>query len=315
MILTSRSKFNAGFSLLEVLIAITILSFITLAIIAFTDSSIEKSLTVTAEDSEYLQVETAMARIEWDVSQAYSPLNFDIPMNPQNLTETEGQIYNQLADYYQGSVNFTMVSFDGLPIPLIQRPEKSTFIFFTTSNRRKVKNTKQSHFAWVKYELQPEPANDDTEGEISNGFLNPAPTGSKMLVRKMFTTNVYSKEEIEWENIKSQVLMRKVISVVFEFWNPKTKKWVENLDTIASGSNILHALRLTMKYYDSDNLEVTTMRIFRTLYPKFQPEDKYKFLKPQTGTTGANGVGQANTGGDAGGGGDSSDGGGGDTDD
>lgn len=285
--LISRSKFNAGFSLLEVLIAITILSFITIAIIAFTDSSIDKSLTVTAEDSEYLQIETAMSRIEWDVSQAYSPLNFDIPMNPQSLSESEGQIYNQLADYYQGSVNFTMVSYDGLPIPLLQRPEKSTFIFFTTSNRRKVKNSKQSHFAWVKYELQPaqDPSDDESEGEVLSGFQNAPPADSKILVRKMFTSNVYSRDEIEWDNLKAQVLMRKVISLVFEFWNPKTKKWVENLDVIPSGASILHALRVTMKFYDSDNVEVTTVRIFRTLFPKFEPEDKYKYLKPKTTTS------------------------------
>lgn len=284
----SRSKYNSGFSLLEVLIAITILSFITIAIIAFTDGSIEKSLKVSSEDSEYLQIETAMSRVEWDVSQAYSPLSFDIPMNPQNLTETEGQIYNQLADYYQGNANFSMVTYDGLPIPLIQKPDKSTFIFFTTSNRRKVKNAKQSHFAWIKYELQDNETtlSDEIGAKISPNFINPAPADSKIFVRKMLTNNVYTKKEIEWDDIKSQVLMRKVISLVFEFWNPKTKKWVDNLDTIESGTSLLQALRLTMKYYDADNIEVTTVRIFRTLFPKFKPEDKYKYLKPETSTAG-----------------------------
>lgn len=277
-----RYNNSRGFSLLEVLIAITILSFITLAIIAFTDSSIDKSISVTAEDLEYLQVETAMSRLEWDVSQAYSPLYFDIPMNPQGLTEQEGQIYNQLADYYQGSANFTMLSYNGLPIPLLRRLEKSSFIFLTTSNRRKIKNAKQSNFAWVKYELQSTPEEDSENPPIGTSFKAPAPIGSSILVRKMFTSNIYGREEIEWDIIKSQVLMRKVISLVFEFWNPRTRKWTENLDTISSGSNILHALRVTMKYYDPDNIETTTVRIFRTLFPAFDPEDMYRFLKPPT---------------------------------
>lgn len=281
MIQTLHSKNSKGFSLLEVLISITILSFISLAIIAFTDSSIDKSITISAEDAEYLQVETAMSRMEWDVSQAYSPLYFDIPMNPQNLSEEEGQFYNQLADYYQGSANFTMLSYNGLPIPLLRKPEKSSFIFLTTSNRRKIKNSKQSHFAWVKYELQTTPPEDIDNPAIGTSYKLAPPSDSNILVRKFFTTNVYSKEEIEWDNIKSQVLMRKVISLVFEFWNPKTKKWTENLDVIPSGSNILHALRVTIKYYDPDNVEVTTVRIFRTLFPAFEPEDMYKYLKPK----------------------------------
>lgn len=297
MIFNSRSKFQDGFSLLEVLIAITILGFITLAIIQFTDGSIDKSLTVTAEDAEYLQVETAMARLEWDISQIYSPLYFDIPMNPSNLTETEGQIYNQLADEYQSNANFTMVSYDGLPIPLFRRPEKSSLVLFTTSNRRKVANSKQSYFAWVKYELQDTPQEDiDAAVDGAVGFTAPAPEDSKILVRKMFTNNVYTKREIEWDTVKSQILMRKVINLKFEFWNPKTKKWVENLDVIPSGANKIHAVRVTLDYYDPDNIETKTVRIFRTLFPNFEPEDKYKYLKPKKPNTNLDRGGQTNTG-------------------
>ncbi len=291
LIPTLVSKNSKGFSLIEILISIVILSFITLAITSFTENSIDTSIKISAEDNEALQIETAMARVEWDVSQAYSPLYFDIAMNPQGLTEAEGQIYNQLADFYQGNPNFSIITFNGLPIPINQSPDKDSFVFFSSSNRRKVKNSKQSNYSWVKYELQNDktPQNAETAPDAGNSASTPA-DGQNILVRKVSNSNVYGTQEIEWDKVKSQALLRKVISVVFEFWNPQTKKWVGKLTTIANGSNILHALKLTLKYYDPDNIETVSVRIFRPLFPFFQPEDVYKFLKGQTGLPGASGT-------------------------
>lgn len=273
---------RSGFSLLEVLIAISILSFISIGIIAFTDSSIDTSLRVTEEDNESLQIETAMSRMEWDLSQVYSPLYFDHFMDPQGMTPAEGEIYNELADYYQGSSRFSMLSFNGLPVPIFQNPEKSSLIFLTTSNRRKMLNVKQSHFAWVKYELLADNLIDELNAKRELKKTDPLPTDLAMIVRRVHSSNIYGKEEVDWENTKSQILMRKVQSLNFEFWNPQGKKWVSSLDIIKDGAHKFHAVRVTIKYLDPDDVEVTSVRIFRPNFPKFKPEDMYKFLKATT---------------------------------
>jgi prepilin-type N-terminal cleavage/methylation domain-containing protein len=269
-----------GFSLLEILISITVLSFITIAITAFTENSISTAIKVTSEDNESLQIETAMARLEWDISQLYSPLYFDHAMDPQGLTQTEGEIYNKLADHYQSNARFSMLSFTGLPIPVLQNSDKTTLILFTSSNRRKIKNAKQSHFAWVKYELESEDLSKENEDRVAQGLAE-IPGKTNKLIRKIYTKDIYNKDEVDWDDVKSQVLMHKIISLKYEFWNPKTKKWVASLDLIKDGSNIIYGIRLLLQYLDPSSIEVSTVRVFRPLYPSFTPENMYDFLKPK----------------------------------
>lgn len=264
-----------GFSLLEVLVAIAILSGISLGISNFTDHSITTAIKVTNEDIESLQIETAMSRLEWDISQLYSPLYFDHSMNPESMTPQEGEYYNQLADYYQSNARFAFVTFNGLPVPIIKHPEKSELIIFTSSNRRKVQDIKQSNFAWIKYELQDEEHEEDQKIEQKTFALT----------RKIYTSNVYSAEQIDWEDVKTQILMHKIIKIKYEFWNPKTNKWGDNLDIIKDGNHIIRGLRLTMQYLDPSNAEVSTVRVFRPLFPYFEPEDMYEFLKAKDNKT------------------------------
>lgn len=276
-----------GFSLLEVLIAVTILGFMSISITTFTDSTIDASLQISAEDIESLQIETAMSRLEWDISQSYSPLYFEQQMDPQQMTPEEGEIYNQLADYYQNNNQFNLLSFSGLPAPIVRTPKKGSFVFFTASNRRKIKNAKQSNFSWVKYEILPDNLSDE-EKEIIG-----VPT--QMLVRRVFANDVYTPDQIDWDEVKPQVLLHKILDIKFEFWDYQKEKWNQNLDVIQLGINVIRGVRLTVKYLDPTNEELTSVRIFRPLFPYFDPEDMYKFLKAQK--KGANTASGGNAGG------------------
>lgn len=267
-LLLSNSK---GFSLLEVLIAITILAFISIAIGMFTDSSISTAIKVTNEDIESLQIETAMSRLEWDVSHAYSPLYYDHAMEPAQLTPQEGEFYNQLVDYYQNNARFAFVTYFGHPVPINQHPEKTELIFYTIGNRRKVQDIKQSHFAWVKYELLSEEIEQQED----------LPQKTFALARKVYAKNIYGADEIDWEQVKTQILMHKITKLRFEFWNPETNKWGDNLEVIKNGNHLLRGIKLTLQYLDPENVEVTAVRVFRPLFPNFIPENMYKFLKPK----------------------------------
>jgi type II secretory pathway pseudopilin PulG len=278
-----------GFTLIAVLIAISILSMLMVGIISFTQSAQDTAERVTREDKELLQIETAMSRVQWDFSQIYSPLYFSHQMDPEGMTEDEGEIYNQIIDSYQQNDNFTLLSYDGLPIPLFKTPDKSTLIFYTSSNRRKFENIKQSNFAWVKYSLEADESStkdDDKEQKTTKEVQK-----SMMLVRNLYTKDIYNSEKIQWDNVKTQILLRKVIKVVFEFWNPATFKWTENLDIIKNGYHIIYALRMTIEFYDADNLEKVSVRVFRPSFPEFKPEDMYKYLNEKIEPTEESGEG------------------------
>ena len=267
-----------GFTLIEVLIAITILSFIMLGVISFTDSSQTTAEEVIREDREMLQLETAMSRLEWDFSQIYSPLYFSQVMNPQNMGEEEGQVYNQLANEYERNARFAFLSYEGLPVPTFQTPDKSTLVIFTASNRRKRADTKQSYFAWVRYSLLDSSSIPNAENDEE---LSEAEQSTSVLVRNIKYFDIYNKEEIDWDDVKTQVLFRKVVSLKFSFWNPKTEKWTENLDIIKDGYHKIRGLKVELEYLDPTNVERKTTRIFRPLFPNYTPEDMYQYLKPQ----------------------------------
>jgi len=258
---------QSGFTLMEVLIAITILSFIMVAVVTITDSSLNMKERILMEDRESLQVETAFSRIEWDFSQIYSPLYFSHAMEPTNLTEEEGEVYNQLIDTYQSNDRFSFPSYDGLPVPRMKTPSKTSLVFLATSNRRKLKNIKQSHFAWIKYDLiTPKDSSDEDDEQLKGDVL----------VRYFVPNNVYSPDSIPWDKVKAQVLLRGIESLEYEFWNPETKKWTDNMDLIKDGNHLIRGLKIKMEWNAPDGSLRTYIRVFRPLFPQFTPENMYK---------------------------------------
>ena len=132
-ILDFKLKNQIGFTLLEVLIAITVLSFIILGIATITDDSQQTAESVIQEDLDLLQVETAFSRLEWDISHAYSPLYFSHAMEPTGLTPQEGDVYKSILDRYSTNENFAFPSFDGYPVPNNKLEPKESMTFLNIS--------------------------------------------------------------------------------------------------------------------------------------------------------------------------------------
>jgi prepilin-type N-terminal cleavage/methylation domain-containing protein len=285
----SGSK-DGGFSLLEILIAITLLGFITLAVVNVTSNAVDTKDRTTEINKNNLQVETAMSRIEWDFSQIYSPLFFSAPMTAQNTLNPNGQnspggldnpdpltqgnpilqaYYEQVSTRFQRNEHFAGLSKEGLPIPRFYAPEKNVFEFFTSSNRRKVENSKQSHFAWVRYSLAEQaPLPDDQE--IPN-----LPPSLKSLVRYYTADDPYfdKRIDIESDKVKGAVLLRNVESLEFQFWDLSKRKWETSLRSIPQGENILRGMRVLVTWYDGQGIKRSTSRIFRTHWPLVAPQD------------------------------------------
>lgn len=266
-------KNQQGFTLMEVMIAITILSFIMIAVVSTTDSSQQVKDRVLTEDRERLQVETALSRFEWDFSQIYSPLYFTHEMRKTNFDSQETlQVVDNILAYYQTKSFFNKVSYENIPIPKVFTEDKSTFGFFTASNRRKFKNIKQSHFAWVQYQLE---KNEEDSARAKN-----------ILVRKYISNDVWNDEELNFDDTKSQVLLRNIESLKFEFWDKEKKKWVDNIRTITNGEHKVWGVKMSIEWIDPTNVKVLFVRIFRTLFPYFEPEDMYKLKQENPNSIG-----------------------------
>ena len=68
-----------GFTLIEILVAIAILSFISIGVFQILDNTIDTQSTVTKEDKEFIQLQTGIRRLESDFEKIYTPLYFDFP--------------------------------------------------------------------------------------------------------------------------------------------------------------------------------------------------------------------------------------------
>lgn len=232
---------NKGFTLLEILIAITLLAFITLGVVNITENAAQTKERTTIINESNLQIETALSRFEWDFSQIYSPLYFTNPyvagnqdMDGDGRNDQTGEVISnnpnadQLNEYHQllrmrfeNNNHFSGISKEGLPIPRFYSPDKSTFEFFTSSNRRKMVNTKQSHFNWVKYTLGPAIEKKDKE-ELVNPTI---PQSLKTLVRYALPDDAYSPDLISHDDprVVSAVLLENVEDIEFQFWDYNAK--------------------------------------------------------------------------------------------
>jgi prepilin-type N-terminal cleavage/methylation domain-containing protein len=296
---TSASN-QSGFTLLEILIAITLLAFITLGVVDITDNAAATKERTTAINENNLQIETAMSRFEWDFSQIYSPLYFSTVMNLNqganignnaganggdqvgNQQGTQGvaispmlqQYYENLVQRFERNEHFSAVSKEGHPIPRFYAPEKNVLEFFTSSNRRKLENQKQSHFAWVRYALAEQQelpiGNDKTESPN-------IPKSLKSFVRYFSSDDPYSDKRIDIqdaERIKGAVLLRNVESLEFQYWDYQRRKWETSLRTIPQGENIIRGVRILITWYDSFGNKRSTTRTFRTHWPMVVPQDE-----------------------------------------
>ena len=251
------------------MIAIIILSFITVSIVTIQNNSQDTKNRVVEEDKYKLQVETAFSRFEWDFSQIYSPLYFSHHMRDDEYEPESMRILRQkVLQEQSNNTQFSTLSYENLLIPDFKYPEKHTIEFFTSSNRRKIKDIKQSRFAWVRYSLEKDEDNENAKGK-------------NMWVRRFNPQDPFNPEGFNWEDIKAQVLLRNVEKISFEYWSRKRNKWVDNVSLVQNAKNIIYGIKVILEWVDADGFEQTFIRVYRPNFPYFIPEDMYELKKPK----------------------------------
>lgn len=258
-----------GFTLIEILIAIVILTFMMVAVLQVTSESIDTKDQVTYEDREFLQVERALERISLDFMEIYSPLFFSHRYRSQN----QGNRFNQrgsnnrsnqpsasVVPRYQTSINYPEVTHHGRPIPNFESPSPSNFIFKTSSNRRKYKDAKESRYAWVEYLTMQMDRNVDL-GREDAGLR---------LVRRIVTNDIYAPE-IRWPDHTEQTLLNHVSQFIIEYWNPSTQRWVSSIELLNENRYRLSMIRVTLGWVDPMGIEQIFTRVMRNYWTRYDP--------------------------------------------
>jgi prepilin-type N-terminal cleavage/methylation domain-containing protein len=311
-----RAFRETGFTLLEILIAISLLAFISLGVVNITENAVQTKERTTEVNENNLQIETAMSRMEWDFSQIYSPLYFSTQLNtnvvqvfdptqdnPPDNQNTRGttppavpspanqispltqQYYEALQRRFERNEHFSGVSKEGLPIPRFFAPEKNILEIFTTSNRRKIENQRQSHFAWVRYALATQEDDSTTSEKPENPNI---PKNLRQLVRYFSADDPYGSKRLnvdDEERVKGAVLLKNVENLEFQFWDFQRRKWETSLRNIQNGQGLIRGIRVMITWYDSFGNKRTAARIFRPLWPQVTPQDNQQATSPQTDGT------------------------------
>ena len=256
-----------GFTLIEVLISLTILAFLMLLITKVTNNSVDHKGAIIEEDRELLQVTTALDRLSWDFSQIYTPLfhtqEFKTdPFNTEASLLKEGLLKSN--PLYEDPGLFSKPDFFGRPIPSIKEEKDKAIEFYTKSNRRRFENSNESEFAWVRYEFRPYSGED------------PSKEGLLELVRYYTSLDIY-KEGLELKELQPTILCNKISEYKFFFWDEKTKKWEEHINRVSNEEHLLRGLKLKIKWKRGpDQIEESSSRIYRSIWPVFKPEDLNK---------------------------------------
>jgi prepilin-type N-terminal cleavage/methylation domain-containing protein len=253
----ARLKNSAGFTLIEVLIAIVLLAFISLYTYKMIDTNTDTKDRVLKEDQLLIQTVTAISRIDSDVSQIYSPLYSYSKANPATDANSLYQDNASSKGLFDGKAK------NGMIIPQFQSEDKSTLVFFTVSNRRKIADTKESRYTWIKYSVR---RTDNSHVDKDDRNLNTI--GDSELIRQTIATNIYGSD-LNWNDVKAQILLTQVKSVEFSFWDERARKFVNSIQDLNENKNTIHSLKLNLVWVDEENHEQKIEKIFRVLYPNF----------------------------------------------
>ncbi len=245
--MNSNSK---GFSLLELLIAIMLLSFIMVAVIQATNSGFRTKKNIVEDDTEFLQIQTALARLDWDISQYYSPLFFTSFGTNRNPAIPRGKHY-------------PYISRTSIPVAVPIHENKNSFEFLASSNRRKKTDALEASFAWIKYTLQ-EASSDEMDKNPLRGKYN--------LVRFFVPHDPYTFNENSLEESKSHIILTSVEELEFSFWNEASQRFSALKEINGDEEQILiKAVKVQLKWRNSRGILEDITSIFRPTWASFIP--------------------------------------------
>lgn len=262
------NKSQQGFSLLEVLVGLFLITFISLGMVSTIDTVSSGLDTLSSEDPPYYQVESFFQRIQQDLNSLYTPLYFTV----EEQKTKDSKSSREQENVYDKSETFPKVANNSEPIPVVQNPEKNTFIFLVNNHRRVLKNSKQANFAWIKYSIK---ANDNLpEDEGLKEYPN-------VITRAVISENIYAPQ-FDWSNIKEVPILPNVKSLTFSFWKKDEGsvgikgKFLDNIELLNNEKSMPRLFKVTVVWKNPGSEEREFNRVFRVNWPKFDTAKDYK---------------------------------------
>lgn len=258
-----------GFSLLEVLIGITLLALLMLGVYSIIDNNTRSRDKITAEDRRIVELEMALSRIDTDFSQVYTPAYFSARKikieNPNEPYPT-----NQTEETFVPDENFAYMTESGLPAIKFSSPDKSSFILFTFSNKRKFEDDKESNFQWIKYSFT---------DKVPDGMsINRHPDAPFFLERRAINENIYSSN-LDFEKSRPQILIKNIKSAEINYYDKVRKKYVSNIEELGEERFKPLGMKLTVHWLDANNFEQTSERVYRVYWPSFDSEVEQREIR------------------------------------
>ncbi len=281
-----NSKFNiisSGFSLLEVLVSLMILSILMVFVLQTVRDSIDSKYRFVRDNNDFLQIHTAMERIIRDFEEFYSPIFYELDektakkikrkITQENIKEfgqdpNEDEKKKDENEDEEGpsSKRFSQFTYTSKLVPLFLSESKSELVFFTKSNRRRLENSKQSSYAWVRYSLS-DSKNKSDDDEASSG---------KTLYRQILNENIYDYE-FNWDQIEKQVLAENIEDISYEFWDKEKEKFTDKVEFLKYPDNLAPRLiKVSLKWITSSESFVEEEHFIRVNIPYFNTIEDYE---------------------------------------
>ncbi len=282
-----ESKSQSGFTLIEIIVATTILSFMIIGVISISTGNIDTKDAIVAEDRKKVQVQSALARLERDFTQIFSPLyfsaKFKIPQTTGTSEEEKEELQESntnLNNLYKDNDRFAFANSTGLPVPKILQKDKKDIEFLSSNHQNFGSNAPQSVYAWIRYRVEENDKLTDEEKEQGLGTLH--------LVRSYDALDPYSSNGALLDEVKEFEVLKYITEFEFQFWDKKKKKFVSTLKEISGEENQLRidGIRISFSWKGLPNMEPQKfVRTFVPQWPPFDPKtDEDKKSKAKSGT-------------------------------
>jgi prepilin-type N-terminal cleavage/methylation domain-containing protein len=261
---------HKGFTLIEVLVAIAILSFISLGVFQILDDTISTQDSVTKEDKEFIYIQTGLRRLETDFERIFSPLFFDFPKITSKKEQESFSYSPESQSPYNNHDNFDGVTNSGIPIPAIFFEKNKEIILFTRTNTRKYKNSKVTSFNWVRYRVE-----SSIERE-----------GLERLTRQAVNADIYNNN-IPWDKTPVYTIIDGLKKIEFFLWDPQKNEWSDSVPD--QGKYLGSMLKVKLLWVGQKEDPHTVQKVFRIFYPEFDTvkdqELKTKAMYPSLSKT------------------------------
>lgn len=210
-----------------------------LGVYSIVENSTDTADGIIREDKIWLAKESALTRLETDLTHLFSPLFFD---------QKESAADREMVDEQSSKLTKS-----GYPIVTFNSVSKNEIIFMSHGHRRVIEDSKHSNYMWVRYFVK---ASSRGEGES--------------LYRQIKNFDINNQSTIDWDDIKSYEILPYLKEFSFSFYSKEKERYVDRItDLGAKESSLPPLIKVSLTWFPPTGEEEQIERVFRPMWPPF----------------------------------------------